>query len=343
MRYKLLGRSGLRVSELALGTMTFGEDWGWGASQAESRKIFERFAEAGGNFVDTACNYTEGTSERFVGEFVSRDRDYFVVATKYTLRPNGANQRDPNAGGNHRKNMIRTVEESLQRLNTETIDLLWLHMWDETTPVEEVLRALDDLVRAGKVHYVGMSDSPAWAVSYGTAIAELRGWSRFVALQLPYSLLSRDPEREQLPMAKALDLAVTPWGVLNSGGLTGKYNVETDEPKRFEQAGPKTLNAAELLMRYAEEFGRSPAQLAINWVRAQQGEAQVIPIVGARSGKQMVDNLGCLEFELSSDQLEKLDAVSEFQRGFPRDFLGDDHVRSLTYGETFGLIDNHRR
>ena len=172
MQYKLLGKSGLRVSELCLGTMTFGDDWGWGAPKNESRKILDAFVDAGGNFIDTSNNYTNGTSEKFVGEFTKGDRDHFVIATKYTL---SERRTDPNFGGNHRKNMRRSVEGSLTRLGTEYIDLLWLHMWDGMTPVEEVMRALDDLVRAGKVLYVGISDTPAWVVSQANMLADLRG------------------------------------------------------------------------------------------------------------------------------------------------------------------------
>src|SRR5215213_5693830 len=219
MRYRLFGRSGLRVSELALGTMTFGEAWGWGAPRDESRKIFTRFAEAGGNFVDTANNYTEGESETFVGEFVRAERERWVVATKYTLT---TQRDDPNAGGNHRKNLVRSLEGSLRRLGTDYVDLLWLHMRDATTPVEEAVRALDDQVRAGKVLYVGISDSPAWIAARANTLAELRGWTPLVGLQLPYSLAGREPERELLPMAAALGLTVTPWGVLEHGILAGR-------------------------------------------------------------------------------------------------------------------------
>jgi aryl-alcohol dehydrogenase-like predicted oxidoreductase len=200
MRYKLLGKSGLRVSELALGTMTFGEEWGWGASKEESRHIFEAYVAAGGNFIDTANRYTEGTSEKFVGEFVAPERDKFVVATKYTLF---MRRNDPNAAGNQRKNMVQSLEASLKRLGTDYVDLYWVHAWDFMTPVEEVLRALDDMVRAGKILYVGISDTPAWVVSQANMLAELRGWTRFVGLQLPYSLIERTPERELLPMACA--------------------------------------------------------------------------------------------------------------------------------------------
>lgn len=340
MRYKLLGKSGLRVSEMSLGTMTFGEDWGWGASRDESRKIFDRFAEAGGNFIDTACNYTEGTSERFVGDFVSANRDYFVVATKYSLRPNSANPKDPNAGGNGRKNLIRSVENSLQRLNTDYIDLLYLHMWDFTTPIAEVMRGLDDLVRSGKVLYVAFSDSPAWVVSYAVALAEQHGWARPVALQVPYSVGSRDPERDILPMATAFDIAVTAWGLLAGGVLTGKYSKETAEPRRYEGTSERGKTMAGQIQTIAKEVGRTPAQVAINWVR--QRPQPIIPIIGARTEQQMVENLGVLDFELSAECLEQLDAVSDFRLGFPMAFLTDDEVRGLLFGETFNLLDNYR-
>ena len=221
MRYKLLGRSGLRVSEMALGTMTFGEEWGWGASKEESRKVFDAYAAAGGNFIDTANNYTGGTSERFVGEFIAAEREHFVLATKYTLNMRNG---DPNFSGNHRKNMLQALEASLRRLNTEYIDLYWLHAWDFMTPVEEVMRAFDDMVRQGKVLYIGISDTPAWVVSMANTLADLRGWTRFTGLQIRYNLTDRAAERDLLPMARALDIAVTPWSILGAGVLTGKYN-----------------------------------------------------------------------------------------------------------------------
>ena len=337
MRYKLLGRSGLRVSELCLGTMTFGDDWGWGAAKDESRKIFEVFAEAGGNFIDTANNYTNGTSEKFVGEFIASDRDHFVIATKYTLseRPT-----DPNFGGNHRKNMFRSVEGSLKRLNTDHIDLLWLHMWDGVTPVEEVLRALDDLVRAGKVLYIGISDTPAWVVSQANAIADLRGWSRFVAYQGEYSLASRAPERDIIPMTQALEMAFTPWGLLEAGELTGKYNVPSEEPKRSKDTSPRIKTLAAELMSLAEDIERTPSQIAINWVRQQP--YLVIPVIGARSEKHLLDNIGCLDFELTPEQMARLNHASPIDLGFPHSFLGSDHVRGLIFGKTFAQIDNHR-
>jgi aryl-alcohol dehydrogenase-like predicted oxidoreductase len=341
MRYKLLGKSGLRVSELALGTMTFGEDWGWGASKEESRKIFERFVEAGGNFVDTANNYTEGTSEQFVGEFVGPDRERFVVATKYSL---SKRKDDPNAGGNHRKNMRQALEASLRRLGTDYVDLLWLHMWDYLTPVEEVLRSFDDLVRAGKVLYVGFSDTPAWVVSQAVAMAEGQGWVRPAAVQVPYSLADRGVERESLPMAHALDLAVAAWGLLEGGELTGKYSSGSDEPKRYGEQTPceKIRTLAGVVAEIAEEIGRSPSQVAINWVRQQQDRAEIIPILGARTEIQMKDNLAVLDFELTPEQLAKLTDAVPFSRDFPDGFLKSDHVRGLIFGDTWEAIHQHR-
>jgi aryl-alcohol dehydrogenase-like predicted oxidoreductase len=318
--------------------MTFGEDWGWGASKEVSCKIFETFAAAGGNFVDTACNYTNGTSEKFVGEFIHDDRDHFVVATKYTLT---LRRDDPNAGGNHRKNMMRTVDESLRRLNTDHIDLYWLHMWDSTTPVDEVLRGLDDLVRMGKVLYIGISDTPAWVVSYANAIAELRGWSRFVALQVPYSLADRTVERDLLPMARHFDMAITPWGLLEGGELTGKYNQPGSDPKRSSDTSDQIKSLAGVLMGLAAEIGRTPSQVALNWVRQQPG--LIIPILGARTEAQIKDNLGCLHFDLTPEQLRRLADASPIQMGFPHAFLGSDHVRGLIFGETFARLDNHRQ
>jgi aryl-alcohol dehydrogenase-like predicted oxidoreductase len=337
MRYKLLGSSGLRVSELALGTMTFGETWGWGASKDESRKIFDVFAEAGGNFVDTANNYTDGTSEEYVGEFLSADREHFVVATKYTL---STRRDDPNAGGNHRKNMVQALEASLRRLRTDYVDLLWLHMWDGLTPVDEILRAFDDLVRAGKVLYVGFSDTPAWVVSRAHAIATVRGWTPPVAVQLPLSLADRGAQRDLTPMARELDLAVCAWGTLEGGTLTGKYFAEDGAPRRYSSAGETEQALAREVMAVAEESGSSPAQVAINWVRQQPG--LVIPIIGARTEEQARDNLACLEHELSGEQLERLAAAAPLSLGFPHSFLGSEHVTQLIFGETRPLIDVHR-
>jgi aryl-alcohol dehydrogenase-like predicted oxidoreductase len=344
MRYKLLGRSGLRVSELCLGAMTFGEEWGWGSSKDESRKVFEVFAKAGGNFVDTANVYTNGTSETFVGEFLEGRRDRFVLATKYTSCTDPQN---PNAGGNHRRNMVRAVEASLERLRTDYIDLYWLHAWDSTTPVDEVMRAFDDLVRAGKVLYVGISDAPAWIVSEANMLAELRGWSRFVGLQIQYSLISRHAERDLLPMARARDLAVTAWGVLGSGVLSGKYRGKAGQKAHsrgdwgHDLLTDRNLRVAEAVEGVAGELGCTASQAALAWVR-QQPYGVMIPILGARRPSQLEDNLGCLELRLDDRQLARLDEVSRIEVGFPHDFLGSPLVKQVVFGNHADRIDNHR-
>lgn len=330
MKYKLLGKSGLRVSELCLGTMTFGNDWGWGAEKDESKKMFDLFVKSDGNFIDTSNNYTNGTSEKFIGEFIKSDRDSFVIATKYTLTEKKS---DPNFGGNHRKNMMRSIEGSLQRLNTDHIDLFYLHMWDYITPIDEVMRALDDLVRAGKILYVGISDTPAWVVSQANAIADLRGWSRFVALQAPYSIADRALERDLIPMATVHNMSVLTWGVLEGGELTGKYNSPTDEPKRSSDTSEKIKKIASVLIELAKEINRTPSQVAINWARQQS--PNIIPIIGARSEKHLKDNLGCLDFELTHEQIQCLNDSSPIDLGFPHSFLASNHVRGLIFGETF--------
>lgn len=338
MRYKLLGQSGLRVSELSLGTMTFGTEWGWGADQATSKEIFDAYANAGGNFIDTANRYTEGSSEKFVGEFVHSDRDHFVLATKFSLYDR---QQDPNFAGNHLKNMRRSVEESLRRLNTEYIDLLWLHAWDFTTPVEEVMRGLENLVSSGKVHYIGISDTPAWIVAQANTLAHFRGWAPFVALQVEYSLIQRTPERDLLPMAKHLDLAVTPWAPLAGGALTGKYlNNESGRVREeSERRNPRSTAITEEVVKVATELGVSPAQVAIRWT--MQRDQVSIPIVGARKLSQIQDSLGCITFEIPAEQMEQLNAVSAIELGFPHDFLASDGVRQVLFGGTFDQIDNH--
>lgn len=318
MKYRLMGNSGLRVSELALGAMTFGTQ-GWGADKDESRSVYDRFREAGGNFIDTANIYSGGTSETFLGEFLAADRERIVLATKYTgtTRP-----RDVNAAGNNRKNMLDSIHASLKRLRTDYIDLYWVHARDFMTPIEEVMRGLDDLVRHGKVLYVGVSDTPAWEVSRANTLAELRGWSAFVGLQIRYSLLDRAVERELLPMAKTLDLTVTPWDVLGSGVLAGKYNNNPAEAGRAKLRGfvsERSLGIAGEVIKVAQELGRTPAQVALNWVR--QGQGVIVPLVGARTLAQLNDNLGCLEFELSTETKQRLDDASKIELGFPHEFL----------------------
>ncbi|MBK5107122.1 MAG: aldo/keto reductase [Anaerolineales bacterium] len=267
--------------------------------------------EAGGNLIDTAGNYAEGTSEKYNGEFVDSNRDYFILATKFSLRARGDNPKDPNTGGNSRKNLMRSVESSLERLNTDYIDLLDLHVWDYTTPLNEVMRALDDLVRAGKVHYIGFSDTPAYNVSKANMFADSHALTPITAILVPYNVLRWDPERELFPMAKAEDVAVTTWGMVGGGVFTRKYEVQ-DSEKRFERASEEALATAEKIVEISKEIGRSPAQVAINWVWQQQAKAQIIPILGARSAQQLEDNLGVLDFVSSSNQLEELAGFTDF-------------------------------
>ena len=318
MKYRLLGNSGLRVSELALGAMTFGTK-GWGVEKDESRRVYDGFREAGGNFIDTANLYSGGRSESFLGEFIASDRERLVIATKYT---GATRSRDVNASGNNRKNMMDAVHASLKRLGTDYIDLYWVHARDFTTPIEEVMRGLDDLVRQGKILYAGISDTPAWEVSRANMLATLRGWTPFVGLQIRYSLLDRAVERELLPMARTLDLAITPWDTLGSGILTGKYNRDASSEGRAAlrgKVGDRELGIAAEVIQVAEKIGRSPAQVALNWVRQQRGV--IVPLVGAKTRAQLDDNLGCLEFELAPEDVARLDAVSRIELGFPHDFL----------------------
>ncbi|MBT8363942.1 MAG: aldo/keto reductase [Deltaproteobacteria bacterium] len=349
MRYKLLGKSGLRVSELCLGTMTFGDDWGWGSSKDESRAVYDAFVESGGNFIDTADLYTNGTSESFLGEFMASDRERIVLATKYT---NTAPGNDPNAAGNQRKNMMQSVEASLKRLKTDYIDLYWLHVWDFMTPIEEVMRAFDDLVSQGKVLYIGISDAPAWIVARANMLAELRGWTSFVGLQVEYSLIERTSERELLPMARELDLGVTAWSPLAGGLLTGKYASDAHsegEEKRLEHpmmAPLVDINArkrtiAEAVVEIAAAIGKTAAQVALNWLRQQPGV--VIPIIGARRLSQLKDNLASLEFTLEEEHLRRLADVSQFELGFPHDFFTNELVQNFAFGGMRDLIDNHRQ
>ena len=341
MNYRLLGNSGLRVSELSLGTMTFGEDWGWGASRDDSRKLYETFREAGGNFIDTANVYTNGASESLLGEFMQGHRESVVLATKYTNAMPGT---DPNAAGNHRKSMMQSVESSLRRLKTDYIDLYWMHIWDRVTPVEEVMRAFDDLVRQGKVLYIGVSDAAAWWISRANTIAELRGWTSFVGLQIEYSLLERTPERDLLPMAQALGLTVTAWSPLAGGLLTGKYRVsesgvQSDDGKsrmdnpdmqQFMQNRERTTRVIEVLKEVATKVELSPGEVALTWLR-HRGQP-IIPIVGARKIEQLQANLRIVDIRLPEAEVQRLDEASKIELGFPHDFLGKPMVWAFTYG-----------
>jgi aryl-alcohol dehydrogenase-like predicted oxidoreductase len=323
MRYKLLGPSGLRVSELCLGTMSFGDAWGFGADEKEAHRILSAFADAGGNFIDTANKYHEGQSEEFVGSFLGPGRDRFVVATKYTLAMDPG---DPNAAGNSRKNLRRSVEASLRRLRTDYLDLLWVHAWDFTTPVEEVLRGLDDLVGAGKVNHVALSDAPAWVASQANTLAALRGWSPLVALQVEYSLVERTADRELLPMAEAFGLSVCAWAPMGAGILTGKYTRGAAVPTDSRRAAANQARLTERNRRIAREvdqvadqLGASSAQVALAWVR--QRDRRIIPITGIRTLEQLEDVLGCLDVQLPAEHLARLSDVSRIELGFPYELL----------------------
>ncbi|PSB13494.1 aldo/keto reductase [filamentous cyanobacterium CCP2] len=323
MQYKLLGNTGLRVSELCLGAMTFGEDWDWGANRETSQAIFDAFAEAGGNFIDTANVYTNGTSEKLLGEFVSTERDRFVIATKYTVMMNPT---DPNSSGNQRKNLMRSLDASLKRLNTDYIDLYWVHMWDTVTPVEEMMRALDDVVRSGKVMYVGISDAPAWIVSRAQTIAELKNMTPFAAIQLEYNLVERTVERDLLPMAEDLNLSILDWSPLGGGVLTGKYLHQDSDQDRLNKAEyfqhykvDRAMQIAQMVVEVAHEIGCSAAQVALAWIRQQS--PRHIPIIGARTLAHLKDNLNCLNITLSEEQLTRLNAASDVDPGFALKFL----------------------
>ena len=329
--YRLLGRSGLRVSPLTLGTMTFRVPAdGWGSTDEQAAEMVDMFIEAGGNFIDTANFYGGfGGSEELLGQLVKGRRDPLVISTKYSLttRPG-----DPNASGNHRKNMVRSVEDSLRRLGTDYIDLLFLHMWDFRTPVDEILRAFDDLVRSGKVLYIGLSDTPAWQASRMQAIAELRGWSQFCALQISYSLVERTVERELIPMAREMGMGVCPWSPLGGGVLTGKYShadlavsgADATLSRKAMNASTGRLNetslaTAEVVREVAGELGCTPAQVALAWTLRDR--AITSPVIGARTPAQLKDNLGALAVSFSADQLARLDAVSAVPPVFPMDVL----------------------
>jgi len=335
LRYRLFGPTGLRVSELGLGTMSFGTQWGFGADEGTSHRILDAYADAGGNFLDTANFYHKGETERFLGSWLANRRDRMVVATKYSL---SMDHRDPNASGNHRKSLVRGVEGSLQRLGTDYIDLLWVHAYDDQTPIDETLRALDDLVRAGKVLYIGISDAPAWVVSASQVMAELRGWSSWAGLQIEYSLLERTPERDLLPMARHFGLSVVAWAPLSAGVLTGKYTrggeVDSLRTKANEHRGrlsDRSLAIARVVDEVADELSATSAQVAVAWVMAQG--YGMVPIVGARKVEQLTDTLQAGQLHLSAAHLARLDEASRVPRGFPHDFLAGDHVQKVLNGE----------
>jgi len=341
--YRLLGRSGLRVSPLSLGAMTFGLSAEWGSNNDEAAKMVDYYVDRGGNFIDTANYYGGGGSEKVLAPLIKDRRHRLVVATKYSLSMSPG---DPNASGNQRKNMMQAVEDSLRRLGTDYIDLLYLHIWDDRTPVEEILRAFDDLVRAGKIIHVGISDTPAWQISRMQAIADLRGWAPLIALQIPYSLVERTVEREFMPMAAEMGLGVLPWSPLGGGVLTGKYsrkdlNRQGDTPlqnldsrKEINLAtgslNEQALDIAGVVVEIAAEMGRPPAQVALAWTLLHP--AVTSPIIGARTFSQLEDNLGALEVAFSDEQIDRLEAISAIESTFPLNLIPSSHHTGLMFG-----------
>lgn len=322
-QYKTLGRSGLRVSPFCLGTMTFGEDLGWGSSVEESQQIMDRFIELGGNFIDTANFYTKSHSEKIIGDHLGRHsdrRDRLVIATKFSgnLYPG-----DPNGGGSGRKSVIAACEQSLRRLQTDYIDLYWLHNWDIHTPIDETMAALDDLVRSGKVRYLGVSDTPAWKVAEANITARFRGWSSFIGLQIEYSLLERSVEQELVPMAHEFGLGITPWSPLKSGTLSGKYNRRNAGQIKADRGfiadtflTEKTYAIVDELEVIAKAHDSTVARIALAWVQAQPGVSSTI--IGARRLAQLEDNLKALDIKLSSEELGRLDKLTKPTFGFPQ-------------------------
>lgn len=336
MRYRLLGRSGLRVSELFLGAMTFGEDFSWGADREEARRILDAYLDAGGNVVDTAVNYRGGDSERILGDLLQGRRDDIVVATKYTISRQPA---DPNAAGNHRKNLRLSLETSLRRLQTDYIDVYYVHIWDRHTPIDETMRALDDAVSEGKVLHVGISDSPAWLIAQANTLADWRGWAPFVAIQVRYNLASRDAERELVPVAEALGLSVAAWGPLAGGLLSGKFH-RTATPEVGTRVSADSISQreraiADAVVDVAATLGASPAQVALAWTMSRS--RTVHPILGARKASQLTDNLGALDLTLPQESLAALEAATEFAVGFPTDFI--EETRGFVYGPAGTLVD----
>jgi aryl-alcohol dehydrogenase-like predicted oxidoreductase len=336
MRYRLFGPTGLRVSQLFLGAMTFGEQGGVGAPIEECRRMIDAYAEAGGNVIDTAINYRGGASESILGELLEGRRDQFVLATKYTVSRDRA---DPNAAGNHRKNLVLSLETSLRRLRTEYIDIYWVHIWDRHTPIDETMRALDDVVRSGKVLYIGISDTPAWVVARGNTLAEWRGWTAFAGLQVPYSLLQRDIERDLLPMAEAFGMSVAAWSPLGGGVLSGKFT-RSGDTEAGTRIDPSSItehdhSVARAVQEVADEIGASPSRVAIAWTMARS--ASIHPIVGARRLDQLADNLGAVDVALPPDASERLAQATGFAPGFPTDFIAE--TGGWVMGEASKLVD----
>jgi aryl-alcohol dehydrogenase-like predicted oxidoreductase len=337
MKYKIFGRkTGLRVSELALGTGNFGTRWGHGADPTESRRVFERYVDAGGNFIDTADTYQFGQSEEFVGELIASERDQLVLSSKFTL---GAEQKAGiSTTGNSRKNMIRSVEASLKRLKTDRIDVYWAHFSDGQTPLDELVRGFDDLVRSGKILYPGLSNFPAWRIASAATMADLRGWSPIAGIQIEYSLVERTPDRELLPMAEALGLGVAIWSPLGGGLLTGKYRAETvDTDSRLLKLGrvirseksDRDTAVLDTLASIADETGVQALHIALAWLRhkADASATDIITILGPRTLSQLEDNLASLAVTLTDTQVQRLDEVSAVPLGYPHELIASTAAR----------------
>src|SRR6202171_4035028 len=340
MRYKIFSeRTGLKVSELALGTGMFGQAWGYGATPEEVSRIIAGFADAGGNFIDIADNYQHGVSETLVGEAIVANRDDFVIATKFTR---GASAKPALARlGNNRKNMVQSVEASLKRLKTARIDLYFAHMDDFVTPMEEIARGLDDLVRSGKIIYEGLSNFPAWRVATAVNTADLRGWTAVSAIQIEYNLLQRTPERELLPMADGFGLGVMGWSPMAAGILTGKYQQgERGRATELQTSvthvdNPHNDAVVDAVRAVAQEVGGKPGQVAVAWVRAKG----VLPVVGTRTPEQLQDHLGALKVTLTDEQVRRLDEVTAIVLGYPHDLNSTPEQRAIMTGHRFDQID----
>jgi len=339
MKNKLLGRSGLRVSELCLGAMTFGEESNFGAPETTARQIFDRYCELGGNFIDIANIYNAGTSERMVGDFVRGQRDAFVIASKFSMSTDLEN---PNASGNNRKNMVQALEASLQRIGTDYLDVYWVHGWDQLTRVDELMRALDDMVRSGKVLHVAVSNMPAWVISQANTLAEERGQSAFSAVQMHYNLVERSIETDFFALCEQQDMAVLAWSPLAGGLLTGKFNRDADQSSTSDSRLKKTeygpamlvehrLAIAEGLTAVAKRLDCTPSQLALAWL-LHRPQGRVIPILGARTVEQFEDNLGCLDISLEAADIAELDALAPPAVTYPASLFATDFYRRMIHG-----------
>ena len=339
MPYRLFGRTGLRVSKLFLGAMTFGEQGGVGAPIEECGRIVDAYADAGGNVIDTAINYRGGASEEILGELLTGRRDRFVLSTKFTA---SRDPTDPNAAGSHRKNLRLSLETSLRRLKTDYVDIYWMHIHDRHTPIDETLRALDDAVLAGKVLYTGVSDTPAWLVARGQTLAEWRGWTAFSGLQVPYSLLQRDIERDLLPMAEAFGMSIAAWSPLGGGVLSGKFT-KGNSPVAGTRVAADSISERDLAIAravdtVAADVGTTPAALALAWTMCHS--PAIHPIIGARTLAQLNDNLGAVGLDLADDVVSALEEAAPFTAGFPNDFI--DSTRAWVFGAADADVEPRR-